>query len=97
MVAAGLVAIGSGPAGVSAAETFRARHRNIPVRILSSDPALPYAKPPLSKQFLCGRPADLDLHSEGWFERNRIDLLRGVTVQRIDVDAQEVVTAGGAR
>ena len=97
MVAAGLVAIGSGPAGVSAAETFRARHRSIPVRILSSDPALPYAKPPLSKQFLCGRPADLDLHSEGWFERNRIELLRGVTVQRIDVDAQEVVTAGGAR
>ena len=93
MVAAGLVAIGSGPAGVSAAETFRARHRHIPVRILSSDPALPYAKPPLSKQFLCGLPAELDLHSEGWFERNAIDLVRGVTVERIDVEAQEVITS----
>ncbi|MDY6997964.1 MAG: FAD-dependent oxidoreductase [Actinomycetota bacterium] len=97
MVAAGLVAIGSGPAGVSAAETFRARHRHIPVRILSNDPALPYAKPPLSKQFLCGLPAELDLHSEGWFERNAIDLVRGVTVERIDVEAQEVITAGGTR
>ena len=97
MVAAGFVAIGSGPAGVSAAETFRSRHRNIPVRILSSDPALPYAKPPLSKQYLCGQPTDLDLHSEGWFERNAIELHRGVTVEHIDLEAQEVVTAGGAR
>ena len=97
MVAAGFVAIGSGPAGVSAAETFRSRHRNIPVRILSADPALPYAKPALSKQYLCGRPTDLDLHSEAWFERNAIELHRGVTVQRIDLEAQEVVTAGGSR
>ena len=77
MVAPGFLAIGSGPAGVSAAETFRSRHRHIPVRILSSDPALPYAKPPLSKQYLCGRPADLDLHSAGWFDRNGIDLILG--------------------
>lgn len=97
MVAPGFLAIGGGPAGVSAAETFRARHRHIPVRILSADPALPYAKPPLSKQFLRGQPADLDLHSAGWFERNRIDLVLGVTAERIDTAAQEVVTTGGAR
>lgn len=97
MVAPGFLAIGSGPAGVSAAETFRARHRHIPVRILSTDPALPYAKPPLSKQYLCGRPAELDLHSAGWFVRNDIDLILGVTVDRIDLAAQEVVTAGGMR
>jgi len=97
MVAAGFLAIGSGAAGVSAAETFRSRHRHIPVRILSADPALPYAKPPLSKQYLCGRPADLDLHSAGWFDRNGIELILGVQVEHIDVDAREVVTAGGAR
>lgn len=96
MVAPGFLAIGSGPAGLSAAETFRSRHRRIPVRILSADPALPYAKPPLSKEYLCGRPAKLDLHSLGWFVRNDVDLIRGVTVERIDVDAQEVITVGGA-
>lgn len=95
MVAPGFLAIGSGPAGVSAAETFRSRHRHIPVRILSADPALPYAKPPLSKEYLCGRQANLDLHSAGWFDRNDVDLIRGVTVERIDVDTQEAVTAGG--
>ncbi len=97
MVASGFLAIGSGPAGVSAAETFRSRHRHIPVRILSNDPALPYAKPPLSKQYLRGLPTRLDLHSEGWFAHNHIELIRGVTVERIDVEAQEVITAGGAR
>jgi 3-phenylpropionate/trans-cinnamate dioxygenase ferredoxin reductase component len=97
MVAPGFLAIGSGAAGVSAAETFRARHRHIPVRILSADPALPYAKPPLSKQYLCGDPADLDLHSAGWFDRNGIELILGVRVERIDIDSREVVTTGGAR
>ncbi|VEG51891.1 FAD-dependent pyridine nucleotide-disulfide oxidoreductase [Mycolicibacterium aurum] len=97
MVAPGFLAIGSGPAGVSAAETFRRRHPHIPVRILSADPALPYAKPPLSKEYLGGGHANLELHTAGWFARHHIDLRLGVTVDRIDVDAAEVVTTGGAR
>ena len=95
VVAPGFIAIGSGPAGLSAAETFRSRHPHIPVRILTIDPALPYAKPPLSKDYLCGRDAKLDLHSAGWFVRNNVDLIRGITVDRIDLAHQEVVTAGG--
>lgn len=97
MAAPGFLAIGSGPAGVSAAETFRGMHRRIPVRILSADPALPYAKPPLSKQYLRGEQTTLDLHSAAWFDRNHVDLISGVTVDHIDVDAHEVVTTGGAR
>jgi NADPH-dependent 2,4-dienoyl-CoA reductase/sulfur reductase-like enzyme len=62
---------------------------------LSADPALPYAKSPLSKEYLCGQQANLDLHSAGWFDRNDVDLIRGVTVARVDVDAQEVITVGG--
>lgn len=94
---AGFIVVGSGPAGVSAAETFRSKHRDIPVRILTTDPALPYAKPPLSKDFLCGRDTKLALHSERWFERNDVDLIRGITVESIDPDRQQVVTAGGQR
>lgn len=94
-MAPGFIAIGSGPAGVSAAETFRSKHPGIPVRILTTDPALPYAKPPLSKDFLCGRDTKLDLHSERWFERHHVDLVRGITVESIDLARQEVVTTGG--
>lgn len=96
-MAPGFIAIGSGPAGLSAAETFRSKHPHIPVRILSTDPALPYAKPPLSKAYLCGREAKLDLHSAGWFVRHDVDLLRGITVDHIDLVHQEVVTEGGRR
>ena len=95
MVAPGFIAIGSGPAGLSAAETFRGKHPTIPVRILTTDPALPYAKPPLSKAYLRGRDANLDLHSAAWFARNNVDLIRGVTVDHIDLAHQQVVTAGG--
>ncbi|HXO51859.1 MAG TPA: FAD/NAD(P)-binding oxidoreductase, partial [Mycobacterium sp.] len=77
------------------AETFRSKHPHIPVRMLTTDPALPYAKPPLSKAYLCGREAKLDLHSPGWFVRHNVDLVRGITVDHIDLAHQEVVTAGG--
>src|SRR6476620_3353212 len=90
-------AIGSGPAGLSTAETFLSKHPHIPVRILTTDPALPYAKPPLSKAYLCGRGAKLDLHSAGWFVHNDVELIRGITVDHIDLAHQEVVTEGGRR
>jgi 3-phenylpropionate/trans-cinnamate dioxygenase ferredoxin reductase component len=97
MRAAGLIAVGSGPAGISAAAVFREHHPNLPVTILSADPAMPYAKPPLSKDFLCGHQHDVDLHKPSWFARRRIDLVRGVTVERIEVADREVVTRGGRR
>ncbi|MFS0899094.1 NAD(P)/FAD-dependent oxidoreductase [Mycolicibacterium litorale] len=93
----GLIAVGSGPAGLSAAAAFRERHPNLRVQILTADPAMPYAKPPLSKDFLCGRDHHVDLHTPGWFDRRRLELVRGITVDHIDLDAREVVTRGGRR
>jgi 3-phenylpropionate/trans-cinnamate dioxygenase ferredoxin reductase component len=97
VVGAGFIAIGSGPAGLTAAETFRRKHPRIPVRILTSDPALPYAKPHLSKSFLRGGHPKLDLHSPDWFTAQGIALHRGITVDHIDTANREVVTAAGMR
>jgi len=73
------------------------KHPKIPVRILSSDAALPYAKPHLSKAYLRGRNPKLDLHGPGWFVQNDIRLHRGITVDHIDLANREVVTGAGTR
>lgn len=91
----GLIAVGSGPAGLSAAAAFRERHPHLRVQILTADPAMPYAKPPLSKEFLCGGEHHVDLHTPDWFDKRRLELVRGITVDHIDVDAREVITRGG--
>ena len=49
-----LIVVGSGPGGVGAAESFRQHDAATPVRIFTSDTAPPYARPPLSKEFLRG-------------------------------------------
>jgi NADPH-dependent 2,4-dienoyl-CoA reductase/sulfur reductase-like enzyme len=93
MTAAGLVIIGSGPAGVSAAEAFREHEPDAPVRIMTADPALPYARPPLSKEFLRGDTDDVDLHPRHWFDERSIEIHRS-QVAAIDVGDHVVVVAG---
>ncbi|MBV9722681.1 MAG: FAD-dependent oxidoreductase, partial [Mycobacterium sp.] len=96
MTSPGLIIVGSGPAGVSAAETFRRHHRDGTVRILTDDPALPYARPPLSKEFLRGdaEAADAELHPGQWFDERSIELVHIGAVDAIDVADQHVTAAG---
>ncbi|MGA8331371.1 MAG: FAD-dependent oxidoreductase, partial [Mycobacterium sp.] len=98
MASTGLVVVGSGPAGVSAAEAFRQDNPSDPIQIVTEDPALPYARPPLSKEFLRGDAelADIELHPAAWFDERSIELVRGVGVDAIDVAGQQL-TAGGKR
>jgi 3-phenylpropionate/trans-cinnamate dioxygenase ferredoxin reductase component len=92
----GLIIVGSGPAGVSAAEAFRQHNSTDSVRILTEDPALPYARPPLSKEFLRGdaEAADAELHPGQWFDEKSIELVRTSGVEAIDVADQHVRAAG---
>ncbi len=84
MTEPGLIVIGSGPAGVGAAEAFRKHNSTLPVRLISADPAVPYERPPLSKDFLRGDTDDVALHPLSWFSDREIELVRGVQVDRID-------------
>lgn len=96
MTAPGLIIVGSGPAGVSAAEAFRQHNPHDPVRILTDDSALPYARPPLSKEFLRGdaEAADAELHPGQWFDEKAIELVRTGGVAAIDLTDQRVTAAG---
>ncbi|HVQ53344.1 MAG TPA: FAD-dependent oxidoreductase, partial [Mycobacterium sp.] len=91
----GLIVIGSGPAGVAAAEAFREHDTTSPVRILTADLDLPYARPPLSKEYLRGQTDDVALHGRRWFDERAIGLIQGMTVDGLDLAAQTVRAGGG--
>ena len=91
----GLIVIGSGPAGVSAAESFRDHNDTAPVTIFSTDPDVPYARPPLSKEYLRGETDEIELHEAPWYGERSIELVHGATVESIDVAEHFVVVGGG--
>jgi NADPH-dependent 2,4-dienoyl-CoA reductase/sulfur reductase-like enzyme len=93
MSAAGLAVIGSGPAGVSAAEAYRKHDPDAPIRIMTTDPDLPYARPPLSKEYLRGETEDVALHTRDWFDERSIEIHRS-QVSSIDV-VDHVIVADG--
>ncbi|MDT5335049.1 MAG: 3-phenylpropionate/trans-cinnamate dioxygenase ferredoxin reductase component [Mycobacterium sp.] len=96
MSTSGLVVIGSGPAGISAAESFRQHDPSTSITVLTADPDLPYERPPLSKDFLRGETDDVALHPPEWFTARAIELRQGRTVQAIDPD-QHTVSVDGER
>jgi 3-phenylpropionate/trans-cinnamate dioxygenase ferredoxin reductase component len=81
----GVIVVGSGPAGVAAAESFREHDSRLPLRIFTADIDLPYARPPLSKEYLRGQTDDVELHSAQWFDDRKIELNRGAAVDRLDL------------
>ncbi len=93
MSEAPLIVVGSGPAGVSAAAAFRRHRAETPLRIFTGDPAPPYARPPLSKEFLQGESDDIALHPAAWYADHRIDLVHA-QVESIDIDGQYVFADG---
>ena len=92
----GLIVVGSGPAGVAAAESFREHNTSGRVRILTTDRDLPYARPPLSKEYLRGQTDDVGLHPQRWFDDKTIELVHNTTVDGLDL-AERSVRAGDRR
>jgi NADPH-dependent 2,4-dienoyl-CoA reductase/sulfur reductase-like enzyme len=93
----GLIVVGSGPAGVAAAEAFRNNRPSTPIRILTEDSALPYYRPPLSKEYLRGEEPDIELHPADWFDERSITLIRDTKVVGIDTCTNSVVDSLGNR
>jgi len=90
------VVIGTGPAGITAAETLRRLDPSGSVVALSTEPFPPYSPPALADHFLTGREGPLYWKGRDVCERLGIEERRSSRVVGIDTDAREVVLADGA-
>lgn len=88
--------LGGGTAAFSAAEAIRERNATCSIVLVTDEDTPPYARPMLTKSFGAAEET-LYLREPAWFERQRILLLTGRRVERLDPNAQEVWLDGGAR
>lgn len=93
----GVLIIGAGQAGVSAAEALRAGGHTDPITLLGDEPVGPYHRPPLSKAWLAGEldAAALVMRAPELLAKKGITLRTGTRVQAIDRSARTVALAGG--
>ncbi len=92
-----VVIIGTGPAGITAAETLRREDPNGSVVTLSTEPYPPYSPAAMADHFLTGRDQTLFWKGEDVTARLGIDERREVVVRAVDVDNHEVVLADDGR
>ncbi len=91
-----VVIVGAGIAGLSAAESVRKTSPDAPVTLLSQEDELPYYRLNLTR-LLAGEidEAALPIHPASWYDENRIELIRGGEVVRLDVEGRAVELADG--
>lgn len=93
-----IVIVGSGIAGLSAAESARKTDPAVEIVVLSENPHLPYQRPRLPGVIMDPESIEkIVLHQESWYEERKIDLRRGVVVTHVDPDRQELELGDGSR
>ena len=94
-----VVIVGGGAAGFAAAEMLRRRDYKGSIVMLSTDDALPYDRPNLSKDYLAGSaPEDwVPLRGKDFYSEHRIDVRLRQEAVGIDIKGREVLLAGGGK
>jgi len=89
---AGFVIIGASLAGAKGAEALRAEGWGGRIRLIGSEPHLPYERPPLSKGYLLGSAEreSVFVHDKDWYGQHDVDLTLGVAVTGLDTAGHEV-------
>jgi NADPH-dependent 2,4-dienoyl-CoA reductase/sulfur reductase-like enzyme/nitrite reductase/ring-hydroxylating ferredoxin subunit len=92
-----VVIVGAGVAGNAAAEMLRRRGFTGTITMLGADPATPYDRPNLSKDYLAGTAEEswLPLHSSSFYKRHDIELVTGTRVKSVNVAARKVTVENG--
>ncbi len=84
-----IIIIGSGPAGVSVAETVRAFDRQAELVMLSAEPHPPYSPPAMVDHFLSDSQAHL-WRAPDWPEKIGVDYRSGVKVAAVEPEAHRL-------
>jgi len=89
--------VGGGHAGAQAAIALRQQKFAGSIAIISTEPELPYERPPLSKEYLSGeKPFErILLRPETFWAERDVTMRLGETVVSIDAEAHEVTTDRG--
>ncbi len=93
-----VVIVGGGAAGFAAAHELRREGYDGVIEIVSADPAQPYDRPNLSKDYLAGaaQPDWLPLRDPAWYRENGVLLRLGARVESLDLSAKRLTLADGA-
>jgi 3-phenylpropionate/trans-cinnamate dioxygenase ferredoxin reductase subunit len=91
------VIVGGGLAGAKAAETLREEGFDGRVVLVADEAQLPYERPPLSKGYLAGDSTfdDAQVHQEGFYSAQRIELLTSTRANALDTTAHRVALSDG--
>ncbi|MBN9672112.1 NAD(P)/FAD-dependent oxidoreductase [Roseibium aggregatum] len=97
-MSAPILIIGTGQAGLKAAETLRQKGYDGGLVMIGDEPYLPYQRPPLSKAYLKGEMDEerLFLRPRAYFETASIDLRPAEKVAAIDPDNHRVTLGDGS-
>jgi len=89
--------VGGGIAGVSAAEAIHKAAPSADITLISEEPSLPYFRMSLTR-YLAGEinRDQLDLHKEGWYLENHVNIAVSARVKDIDSN-QKLVTLNDGR
>jgi NADPH-dependent 2,4-dienoyl-CoA reductase/sulfur reductase-like enzyme len=91
-----LLVCGGGPAGHAAVRAYREAGGTGDVLLATAEPRRPYARPPLSKDYLRGEMAadELPLEPAGWYAERGVELALGAPVRGLAPDARVALVAG---
>ncbi len=93
----GVLIVGAGQCGISAADNLRRAGYKGLVTLLGEEADAPYQRPPISKQALAGEYplTRLTIRAADYFEKNGINLVVATRATAIDRKAKVVAMAGG--